>query len=98
VATILASVAAALLAVVGALWGSRGEIGQGLSLIAASIAVIGLLGLTLTIKLFERHMVTFKVGDAYADAERLVPGTEEVSYVPGTEGRLAFSAEPWSAW
>jgi hypothetical protein len=68
VATMVVSVAAALLGLFAALWGERAELRIGLPIISILVSAVGFLGLVLTLKLFERSMVHFKISDGYLDA------------------------------
>lgn len=68
VTTIFTSLAVALLGLIGALWKVGGVLDRSFLPITVGLSLLGLIGLVLTTKLFERSMVHFSLFEAYLNA------------------------------
>ena len=92
--SIFTSLATAVIGLIAALWGVRGRLDVTLVPLTASLLPLAVLGFLITMKMFERSVLHFKLSEAYLNTiDLLMERTVNELVGPEDLNRLAYVAE-----
>ena len=108
ITTIFVSLAGAVLALIGTLWKTNGQLDRSLLPLTLTLFALGFVGLIITLKLFERSMMHFSLSEAYLNTIDVLIGEDveellkervmDLRYIKEACGEEGFDFNPLTGW